>query len=159
LPAACVLVLAATAALAQVGVRVDVKDKEQGAKKTRKASELIGSTVRLRGKKDLGKVSDLVIDDDGRVAYLLVRQGDEVVPVPWSAAKWDAGSKGVNVEVDVSPDKLKGVTFRLGSLPDFSSADWLRLATKVWGAREKLKERREERREKRQERREKRKDG
>jgi hypothetical protein len=159
LSAGLCLVLFGTLAVAGVEVRVGKKEAAAG---TRRVSDLLGSKVSIRGKEQLGKVSDLVLDDRGRVAYVIVRSGDELLPVPWKAVSWNRENRTVNVDVDVSRDKLKVLVFGKDGWPNFDSEKWLELARKVWGdrvqLRERIKERRQERREHREERRKERKD-
>jgi sporulation protein YlmC with PRC-barrel domain len=155
----CLVLLGTLPAAAQVEVRVGKKDPSPTAsKKTYRVSALLGSKVHTRGKEELGKVSDIVLDSHGQVEYLIVRYGDEFLPVPWAATSWGGANKDISVNVDVGRDKLKVLVFGKDRWPDFNSKNWLDLARSVWGERllrrpllRDRQERREERRERREE--------
>ena len=160
----CLVLLGTLPVTAQVEVRVGTKGPAPTAtKKTYRASALLGSKVSIRGKEELGKVSDLVLDDRGCVEYLVVRYGEKFLPVPWGAVSWAEANQGVNVDVDVGRDRLKVLVFGKDGWPDFNSDKWLKLARTVWGDRvlrrpllKDRRERREQRREQREERRDRR---
>jgi hypothetical protein len=125
------LVLAASASV--LGQVREGSIKREGATVTtgRRVSEILGSPVALRGGEALGKVTDLVLDDGGRVDYYIVRQGDDLAAVPWGAVERRDGA--LRVTTAVSRDRLKGVLFRESAWPDFASEGWRAGAAAVWG--------------------------
>jgi hypothetical protein len=123
------------AAGATAQVRQDVREK--GTAKTttpavRKVSAIMGGEVRLRDGA-LGKVTDIVISESGCIDYLVVRDGEGYVAVPWGAVRYEAGAKSITVTAAVTRDKLKGIRFRTSDWPDFYSERWMRSAGEVWG--------------------------
>ena len=100
-----------------------------------RVSNILGSSVALRGGETLGKVTDMVMTSDGRVDYLVVRDRDELLAVPWSALGHTAGDRVLTVIPDIRRDRLKGIYFREANWPDFYSDRWMRSATPVWGER------------------------
>jgi len=60
---------------------------------------ILGARVSLQGGTGVGTVEDVVIDDDGRVEYLVVSNNGQLVTVPWEAAKYDYRTRVVSVPV------------------------------------------------------------
>ncbi|MFO0844407.1 MAG: PRC-barrel domain-containing protein [Gemmataceae bacterium] len=107
--------------------------RREGTRVTgRRVSEILGAPVALRGGEPLGKVADLVLGTDGRVEYYIVRQGDDLLAVPWGAV--ERGTGDLRVLTTVTRDRLKGVLFREASWPDFTSETWRTSAAAVWGS-------------------------
>src|SRR5262245_53484344 len=136
------LALVASAALAQLGDRPSdtarpTKPVTVPAPTTRvyRASGILGAEVAVRGRETLGKVTDMVIGDDGRVDYLIVRNGSDYTAVPWGAIRYTTGDRVIMLTEAVSRDRLRGVTFRAANWPDFASERWLRSAREGWGPR------------------------
>jgi hypothetical protein len=77
-----VALLLVAGAVAQVRETVRDKDATRTTTKVRRVTALMGGEVRLRSG-ILGKVADIVIDEDGCIDYLIVRDGEELVAVPW----------------------------------------------------------------------------
>ncbi len=100
-----------------------------------RASTVLGASVALRGGETLGKITDMVMTSDGRVDYLVVRDRDELLAVPWSALRHTAGDRVLTVIPDIRRDRLKAVYFRDTNWPNFYSERWMRTATPVWGER------------------------
>jgi hypothetical protein len=138
---ACVALLAALPAYGQDRVRERVREEvrerpatvEDGA--TRRATEIIGSRVTVRGGDALGKVVDLVIDDGGMVDYLIVRYHDDFLAVPWGVVTYSSGDRVWVVDRRIDRDRLRDFTFREGRWPDFRSERWRRSVRTVWGER------------------------
>jgi hypothetical protein len=126
----CLALAVSASALAQV--REGTIRREGTRINGRRVSEILGAPVVLRGGESLGKVTDLVLGDDGRVEYYIARLGDELVAVPWGAA--ERGADSVRVVATVTRDRLKGVLFREAAWPDFTSETWRASAAAIWGA-------------------------
>jgi len=101
----------------------------------RRLARLLGVRVVLGRGDALGRVVDVVIDEEGRVAYVVVRDGGDLVAVPWGAVSYGAAGGALTVTAEVARARLKDVSFPEGRFPDFSSETWLRGARAVWGAR------------------------
>lgn len=121
-----------------------------------RASSIIGAKVSIQDNVSIGKVEDLVLDQNGTVTYLVVLNEDKYVLVPWGAAKLDAGQRTVMVEI--RQEKFREVpTFTRDRWPDFSDRQYIERINTYYGVRPGT-ERRIDRREDRRDRREDRKD-
>ncbi len=132
----CLMVLGGLAQ-AQVRQRDRVRDTDRPrvSHHMRKASHIMGSRVTDRDGVTLGKVTDLVIDEDGFVDYLVVRYKDELLAVPWGAARFDLRDRVFTITGAIRRERLKEVLFPSDRWPDFYSPTWLRSAREVWGER------------------------
>src|SRR5262245_45856403 len=100
----------------------------------RKVSSLMGARVTLeRGESSFGKVTDIVLSEDGCVEYLIVGYEDELVAVPWGAVNYNVGGRVVRINVNVTREKLRDLTFRAGNWPNFREERFMRNARSVWG--------------------------
>ncbi len=95
------------------------------------ASTLIGDRVRNRADEDLGKLDEIMIDlPTGRVAYAVLsfggvlKMGNKLFAVPWSAFTVDEDKKQLLLDVDKS---------RLESAPGFDKDNWPDMADRAWG--------------------------
>jgi hypothetical protein len=133
------LMLLGVFAVGQDRVRDRVREVDRtrtaAASVTRKASQIMGSRVSIRGGDTLGKVHDLVIDESGYIDYLIVRYRDEFLAVPWGAVRFDPRDRLFTVTTRVERDRLKDVMFPSDRWPDFYSPRWIRSAGAVWGER------------------------
>jgi sporulation protein YlmC with PRC-barrel domain len=96
------------------------------------ASTMEGDSVRNTAGEDLGKVDEIMIDiPSGRVAYAVLsfggvlRMGNRLFAVPWSALRVDEDEKSFILEVDKST---------LESAPGFDKDNWPDMADTAWGA-------------------------
>ena len=96
------------------------------AKKT-----VIGSKVINQQNEDLGKIEDIVIDDDaGRIAYAVLSfggflgMGDKYFAIPWEALRFNLSDKHALLNVD---KKL------LENAPGFGKDSWPNMADATWG--------------------------
>jgi hypothetical protein len=78
-------------------------------------------------------VVDVVADEGGRVAYVLVGAGDGLVAVPWGAVRSSAEGRAFTVTAQVTRARLRDVSFAADRYPDFASETWLRGVRAVWG--------------------------
>jgi len=102
--------------------------------KVRRVSAIIGTQVTVQGGA-IGKVVDLVLNEDGCADYLIVRYGSDYLPVPWGVITYDVGASSIVVNVNVRQEQLRTLVFRNDSWPDFYSDRWARSARTVWGER------------------------
>src|SRR5581483_11639586 len=61
----------------------------------RRLVALLGVRVVLSRDDALGKVVDIVTDEEGRIAYVVVRDADSLVAVPWGAVSYSAEAKSL----------------------------------------------------------------
>src|SRR5436853_6723472 len=55
-----------------------------------RAKEILGSKVSLEAEATAGTVEDIVLDENGNVDYLIVKnETNKLVTVPWDAAQFD----------------------------------------------------------------------
>src|SRR5436305_2877845 len=136
---ACVALLAALPAYAQERVRErvreEVRERPGETVKVRKVTSIIGSRLTVRDGDSLGKVVDIVINEDGCIDYLVVRYDEDFIAVPWGVVTYDVGERVLTVNTRITRDRLRDVTFREGRWPDFASERWQRSVRTVWGDR------------------------
>jgi sporulation protein YlmC with PRC-barrel domain len=96
------------------------------------ASTLAGDSVRNSAGEDLGKIDEIMIDiPSGKVAYAVLsfggvlRMGNKLFAVPWSALSVDEDEKCFILDVDKST---------LESAPGFDKDNWPDMADTTWGA-------------------------
>jgi hypothetical protein len=65
-----------------------------------RGSQIIGSTVDLRGGSRLGTVQDFVVGEGGCVEYVVAAYGDQFIPIPWGAAMYQPGQRVLMVDID-----------------------------------------------------------
>jgi len=65
-----------------------------------RGSQIIGSTVDLRGGSRLGTVQDFVVGEGGCVEYVVAAYGDQFIPIPWGAAMYQPGQRILMVDID-----------------------------------------------------------
>jgi hypothetical protein len=65
-----------------------------------RGSQIIGSTVDLRGGSRLGVVQDFVLGDGGCVEYVVAAYGNQFVPIPWGAAMYQPDQRVLMVDID-----------------------------------------------------------
>lgn len=127
----CVLVGGVWPALAQERIREARKESKGGD--VRKVSALMGSKVSVRDGDALGEVEDLVINDNGGIDFLIVRNEDDYVAVPWSVTTFNALRRSVMVNNSISRAKLRDVTFTRNNWPNFYGDTFGRNLQNVWG--------------------------
>jgi sporulation protein YlmC with PRC-barrel domain len=103
---------ATSVAQAQPAVRVETP---AAAGEARRATSIMGSTVTIRGGTSVGKVEDIVFNNDDYIEYLVVAEGGKNVLIPWQAAKYDIGKRAVTVDVAVD---------RYREIPTFARDRW-----------------------------------
>jgi hypothetical protein len=99
----------------------------------RRLVHLLGVRVVLGRGDALGQVVDVVTDEEGRVAYVVVRDADNLVAVPWGVVRYSGEDRAFAVTAQVTRARLRDVSFTEGRYPDFSSETWVRSARTVWG--------------------------
>jgi sporulation protein YlmC with PRC-barrel domain len=94
------------------------------SKRIVKASEIIGSDVKCRDGKDLGEITDLVVDPrTGRVVYAIVDSDRGDLPVPMGAIRRD----GDNFTIQMTSTELQSKPILdSGREPNWSDARWNR---------------------------------
>jgi PRC-barrel domain len=116
--------LACWVALAGVGVgyaqqreeRREERRDERRAPETRRAKDVLGAKVSIRGDLAIGTVDDIIFSDDGYIDYLVVLNEGKYVLVPWEAAKFDFGKRAA--AVDITQERFREVpTFTRGQWP------------------------------------------
>jgi sporulation protein YlmC with PRC-barrel domain len=148
LAAAGVVLCGVLPAHGQEGVRV--RETETTRTEVYRVSALMETKVTIERGDTLGQVVDLVINEHGCIDYLIVRYEDEeLIAVPWGVVTYRSGEKVVTITAEVPKEKLREVTFRRGSWPNFREERFLRAVRTVWGARALRREGGEDRREER----------
>ncbi len=100
-------------------------DDKSALKKSCMASNLIGMTVKSKQNEDLGEIQDLIINESGRIQYMVLSHGgilgvgDDRIPIPFNDAKIDSENKVVTLN---KVDKQM-----LSNAPKFTEDDWNRV--------------------------------
>ncbi len=100
-------------------------DNKSALKKSCMASDLIGMTVKSKQNEELGEVQDLIINQSGRIQYMVLSHGgilgvgDDRIPIPFNDAKVDSDQEIVTLN---KVDKQM-----LTNAPKFSDDDWNRV--------------------------------
>jgi sporulation protein YlmC with PRC-barrel domain len=112
--------------------KIKQTDPDKTYRRVLAASTLAGDSVRNAAGEDLGKLDELMIDiPSGRVAYAVLsfggvlRMGNKLFAVPWSALKVDEDEKCFILNVDKT---------RLENAPGFDKDNWPDMADNTWGS-------------------------
>lgn len=119
----------ASAAMARVGqTRYGSMSDSQHWEHTHRISSILGANVFNRQGENVGDVKDVVLDNNGAVAYVIVSTGgflgvgDRLHAVPWSAL--DSREKK-DFFIDIDKESLQ-------KAPSFTSRDWPNFADEQW---------------------------
>jgi sporulation protein YlmC with PRC-barrel domain len=99
---------------------------------TNRMSQLMDMDVKSSNGEEIGEVSDVILDQNGNVSYIVVSQGgvlgmgDRLIPIPVSAFQKGDG-KDVILNIDLSTDRS-----RLDSAPYFTSNQWPNFEDRTW---------------------------
>ena len=112
--------------------RIKKTDPDNRYRRVLAASTLAGDSVRNSAGEDLGKVDEIMIDiPSGKVAYAVLsfggvlRMGNKLFAVPWSALTVDEDEKCFILNVDKQT---------LDSAPGFDKDNWPDMADNTWGS-------------------------
>src|SRR5262245_37127573 len=101
---------------------------------THKVSTILQTSVSLQGE-SLGKVVDVVFNEDGCIEYLVISYQEEYLAIPWGAVRVDERQHTVVItHTQVTRENLRTLTFRKDSWPNTSDAAWAQKMRTVWGA-------------------------
>jgi sporulation protein YlmC with PRC-barrel domain len=111
--------------------KVKKLDPDKKYRRVLSASTLAGDKVRNAAGEDLGKVDEIMIDiPSGKVAYAvlsfggILRMGNKLFAVPWSALQVDEDEKCLVLNVDKQT---------LENAPGFDKDNWPDMADAAWG--------------------------
>jgi hypothetical protein len=130
--------------------RVEVQPRQPIAAHAgaRRMSEIMGARVTIQNNVAIGKVEDLVINDNGCIDYMVVLNEDKYVLVPWASA--DVNFERRMVAVEIAREKFREVpTFTRDRWPDLSDRTYVEKLNTYYGVRpgrERRIEKREDRR-------------
>lgn len=96
----CGLLLAGFPALAQDGTPRQAK-----ASAPRRASDLLDASVMQNGRV-LGRITDLMLSDSGRVQHLIVRTDRGLVLLPFTSVRYDSDERAYALAAGVTPRPL-----------------------------------------------------
>jgi PRC-barrel domain len=99
-----------------------------------RVSTVVGGTVVL-GTETIGKVTEIVINSDGCIEYLIVQYGEGFVPVPWMVTTVNFDLRVFTItSTDVTVARLKELTFTQDRWPNFADRTFTERVTTVWGS-------------------------
>lgn len=100
-----------------------------------RVSAVVGTTVTL-GSETLGKVTEVVIDSDGCIEYLIVQYADGLVPIPWTVTTVNFEQRSIVIRsTDVTVEKLRELRFTQDRWPNFGDQRFTQQVRTVWGDR------------------------
>jgi hypothetical protein len=99
----------------------------------RRASQILGSTVRLEGNNNFGTVSDIVFDENGTMDYLVVTSSGKYVMLPWSAGNMNFGERFVTYTV--TPQAIQPLFFNRGAWPNVYGDPYMAKVRRVFPGR------------------------
>jgi sporulation protein YlmC with PRC-barrel domain len=92
------------------------------------ANEIIGVYVQNHGGERLGKITDLVVDAEGRIALVILSHGgflgihEKETAIPFRSLRYDQAAK--QVVLDISKEELAAApTFKMSDLSDQKGAE------------------------------------
>jgi sporulation protein YlmC with PRC-barrel domain len=116
----------------KMGMDKSMLKEKSGAtfERSQRLSKVIGSDVSNHQGENLGRVSDLIADEDGRISYLVLARGgvlgigSALVAIPTTSVAPRVTDDG-KVIIDLDARVLEEApTFSAGSYPDFSDRQW-----------------------------------
>lgn len=99
------------------GLAGETKQEKRSASshEVRRLSMVIGGAVQIANGVSVGKIEDVVLNDSGCIAYVVVVYRDQYVAIPWSVATVDFGRRIVTVDITEE---------RFATVPTFRRADF-----------------------------------
>jgi PRC-barrel domain len=99
-----------------------------------RVSSVVGTTVVL-GTETIGKVTEIVINDQGCIEYLIVQYGDGFVPIPWTVTTVNFERRTFAItSTEVTVARLKDLTFTEARWPNFGDRTFTEKVRTVWGS-------------------------
>ncbi|MFW5810325.1 MAG: PRC-barrel domain-containing protein [Thermodesulfobacteriota bacterium] len=92
----------------------------QGSGQGMQASKLMEKEVQGQNQKKLGTVSDLYMSEDGKVEYLIISKGEDLIPIPWDQVQ----QMGQEEALTVNTDEQKLENAPAFSENDFQQSGW-----------------------------------
>ena len=108
-------VILSLAGLAQA--QVTAERPAPGTTEMRRASQILGSSVRLNDGTGYGKVEDFVIGPDNRIEYLIVAHENQYTALPYSVGQYNPGQRVITYSV--TPQVLQPLRFAPNAWPNF----------------------------------------
>lgn len=117
---------------------------EAALKNMARASDLLGKAVSNTKGEDLGRIQDLIVDQSGAIAYVIIGSGgmmgvgDRLSPVPWITLQ--AGLKPSQDRIIANLDKetlANAPTFEAKKWPNFTDSQWMKKVTDYFHSLEK----------------------
>ena len=127
--------LCASLAVAQDTTRTTTSSSTTTTTTYQRVSTVVGTTVTL-GSESLGKVTEVVINSDGCIEYLIVQYADGFVPIPWAVSTVNFDQRTIVIQsTDVTVARLREMTFAEGRWPNFADQQFTQQVRTVWGDR------------------------
>lgn len=119
--------------------QTDERPRERGERdaestRVRKATTVIGASVTVqRGELTFGKVTDLVISENGCIDFLVVDYDDSLVLVPWGVTTYSVEKRTIVITQEITREQLRAVAFTRGNWPDPYAAAYTGKLRTSWG--------------------------
>lgn len=102
--------------------------------RVRKVTTIIGSSVTIeRGDVRLGKVVDLVVNEDGCIDFLVIDCDDGLVAVPWGVITYSVERRTVVITHEITRERLREVRFARDRWPDLYESRYTQRLRAAWG--------------------------
>ena len=92
-----------------------------------RAHQFLGETAKNAQGEELGKVSDFVFDQNGKIEYVILSYGtdstEKLIPIPFDVVR--VSPRSVALMVDISKDRLTNAP-ALAQWKDFDDPEWTR---------------------------------
>ncbi len=117
---------------------------EAALKNMARASDLLGKAVSNTKGDDLGRIQDLIVDQTGTIAFVIIGSGgvmgvgDRLSPVPWATLQ--AGLKPSKDRIIANLDKetlANAPMFEAKKWPNFSDSQWMKKVSDYFHSLEK----------------------
>lgn len=96
------------------------------------AKGLLGAAVTLQGNQAVGIIDDLVFGDDGVLDFLVVRSGNQLIPVPWAAVLFNSDLR--TAVMNITPERFREVpTLTPAIVPNYADAAFRQRLYQAYG--------------------------
>jgi hypothetical protein len=123
----------ALACWALLGGLVFAQQRTEVRTESARTALIVGAGVSLKGGTTVGKVEDVVIDEGGCIALIVVGYGERYIAIPWGIARFDFAERALVLDLDRE---------RFADVPTFTDfrvalkADFRQRVDKFFGVRQ-----------------------
>jgi sporulation protein YlmC with PRC-barrel domain len=101
---------------------------QRSALQLHRGDRLIGTELKDQAGGRIGRIEDLILRPDGRIGYVVVDSGTQLVPIPWSSVQSSASMPGATDKPGATPERADLVAridpAKLKGAPGFEKGSW-----------------------------------